>query len=106
VSRNIAVIYTGNLAAVAESFGEGAAHVATGVRVLRLEGRQPTGPGGHDSPTLGDLEWTDGLWFGTPTGGGTPAPELMRFLEGTEPLWSSGRRFDKAVTVFTDRPEH
>jgi hypothetical protein len=30
----------------------------------------------------------------------------MSFLGCTEPLWSSGRLFDKAVTVFTDQPEH
>ena len=30
----------------------------------------------------------------------------MRFIASTEPLWSSGRLYDKAVTVFTDEPEH
>lgn len=29
----------------------------------------------------------------------------MRFIERTEPLWSSGRLYQKAVTVFTDEPE-
>jgi hypothetical protein len=30
----------------------------------------------------------------------------MRFIASTEPLWSSGRLYEKAVTVFTDEPEH
>jgi hypothetical protein len=30
----------------------------------------------------------------------------LHFIESTEPLWSSGRLYDKAVTVFTDEPEY
>lgn len=30
----------------------------------------------------------------------------LRFIESSEPLWSSGRLYDKAVTVFADEPEH
>lgn len=101
MSGNIAVIYAGDLATVADGFGEAAGQVAAGVRVLSLEGVG----GGHGLPRLHDLEWADGIAFGTPVGVGIPAPELMHFLEGTELLWSSGRLFDKAVTVFTDRPE-
>lgn len=37
---------------------------------------------------------------------GAPAPALMQFIESSEPLWGSGRLHDKAVTVFTDEPEH
>lgn len=103
MSGNIAVIYTGDLAAVARAFGEAAAHVATGVRLFRLEAEAPRAE--HAAPTLRDLEWADGIAFGTPAGDRSPAPELLRFLKGTEPLWASGRLFDKAVTVFTDEPE-
>lgn len=101
MSANVAVIYAGDLATVAEVFGEAAGRVAAGVRVLSLEGAR----GEHGSPRVHDLEWADGIAFGTPVGVGIPAPELMHFLEGTELLWSSGRLFDKAVTVLTDRPE-
>ncbi len=30
----------------------------------------------------------------------------MAFIDGTEPMGSSGRLYDKVVTVFTDDPEH
>jgi NAD(P)H dehydrogenase (quinone) len=106
MSGNIAVIYTGNLAAVAETFGEAAAHLAAEVRVLCLEAERAPAQREHRPPNLDDLEWADGIAFGTPIGGGTPAPDLMSSLGCTEPLWSSGRLFDKAVTVFTDQPEH
>jgi hypothetical protein len=46
-----------------------------------------------------------GIAFGTPIDDGHPARALMAFIQGTEPLWSSGRLYEKAVTVFTDEPE-
>lgn len=105
MSGNVAVVYTGDLGGVAEAFTESAAQVAAEVRVLQLEGEAAPAAGAHRSPTLRDLEWADGIAFGTPARRGVPAPELMQFLEGTEPLWSGGRLFDKAVTVITDEPE-
>ena len=107
MSGNIAVIYATDLAAVAEAFGEAARHVATRVRLLRVGGDEHDARADGDPRAgLGDLEWADGLAFGTPIGDGSPAPILMRFIASTEPLWSSGRLYDKAVTVFTDEPEH
>jgi NAD(P)H dehydrogenase (quinone) len=107
VSGNIAVIYTGELAAVAEAFGTAAGHLAARVRLLRVSADERVESGGADRHAgLGDLEWADGIAFGTPIGDGAPAPILMRFIASTEPLWSSGRLYDKAVTVFTDEPEH
>ena len=107
MSRNIAVIYPGDLAAVAEAFGEAAGHLATGVRLLRVgEDESDARADGYPRAGLGDLEWADGIAFGTPIGDGSPAAILMRFIASTEPLWSSGRLYEKAVTVFTDEPEH
>ena len=107
MSGNIAVIYAGDLAAMAETFGEAAAHLASRVRLLGVGGDQSDERADADPRAdLGDLEWADGIAFGTPIGGGAPAPILMRFIASTEPLWSSGRLYDKAVTVFTDEPEH
>ena len=107
MSGNVAVIYAGELAAVAEAFGEAAAHLAARVRVLRVGGGEGNErAGGGPRAGLGDLEWADGIAFGTPIGDGAPAALLMRFIASTEPLWSSGRLYDKAVTVFTDEPEH
>ena len=107
MSGNIAVIYARDLAAVAEAFGEAAGHLATRVRLLRVGGdERDARADGDPRAGLGDLEWADGIAFGTPIGDGSPAPILMRFIASTEPLWSSGRLYDKAVTVFTDEPEH
>jgi NAD(P)H dehydrogenase (quinone) len=101
LSVNVAVIYTGDLEAVAEAFGEASGRFGA-VRVLRLAGGAQRG---HADAGIGDLEWADGIAFGTPGGEGAPAPELMRFIESSRPLWSSGRLYDKVVTVFTDEPE-
>ena len=107
MSANIAVIYSGALRGVAQAFGEAAGHLARGVRVLRVSGDEGEESAGTDPQAgLGDLEWADGIAFGTPIGDGHPARALMAFIRGTEPLWSSGRLYEKAVTVFTDEPEH
>jgi NAD(P)H dehydrogenase (quinone) len=110
VSANIAVIYAGELTEVAQAFGEAAGHLAADVRLRRLAGTETPGAGGPDKqPILRDLEWANGIAFGTPVGDGAPAPELMRFIESTDPHWSRSRlgaMYDKAVTVFTDEPEH
>ena len=70
------------------------------------EGECDERAGGDPPAGLGDLEWARGVAFGTPIGDGAPAPILMRFIASTEPLSSSGRLYDKAVTVFIDEPEH
>lgn len=107
LSANIAVIYSGALRDVAQAFGEAAGHLARGVHVLPVSGDQGEEGGWADAQAgLGDLEWADGVAFGTPIANGHPAPALMRFIQSTEPVWSSGRLHEKAVTVFTDEPEH
>ena len=107
MSGNIALIYAGDLEPVAEVFGDAAAHLAAHVRLLRIaKHEEEQTEAAHPRPELRDLEWADGIAFGTPAGDGAPTPGLMRFIEGTELLWSSGRLYDKVVTVFTDEPEH
>jgi NAD(P)H dehydrogenase (quinone) len=103
---NLAVIYAGDLVSVAEAFATAAHHVSAVVRVRALDEDRRPHTAAHPPADLADLEWADGIAFGTPIGAGSPAPSLMRFLARTEPLWSSGRLSDKAVTVFTDEPEH
>ena len=107
VSGNIAVINAGDMTARAEAFGEAAAHLAARVRLLPV-GRDKSDEraGGDRRARLGEIAGGDGIAFGTPIGDGVPAPILTRFIASTEPLWSSGRLYDKAVTVFTDEPEH
>lgn len=110
MSANIVVIYAGDLAEVAQAFGQAAGHLAADVRLMRLvEGETPGGGARDRRPALRDLEWANGIAFGTPLGDGAPAPELMRFIESTDPHWSRSRlgaMYDKVVTVFTDEPEH
>ena len=107
MSANIVVIYSGLLRDVAETLGETAGYPSARVPVLRVPADERSeGGGAHPDARFGDLEWADGIAFGTPVGDGHPAPALMGFIEATEPLWSSGWLHDKVVTVFTDEPEH
>jgi NAD(P)H dehydrogenase (quinone) len=105
VSANVAVIYSGaGVREVAEAFGEAARERSANVRLLRVPG-DDTGRD-HADATLADVEWADGIGFGTPVAPGRPAPALLTFIEATEPLWRSARLFDKVVSTFTDEPEH
>jgi multimeric flavodoxin WrbA len=107
LSANIVVIYSGALRDVAERFGEAAEHLSACVRVLWVPGDERSeGGGAHPDARFGDLEWADGIAFGTPVGDGHPAAALTGLIEATDPLWSSGWLHDKVVTVFTDEPEH
>jgi multimeric flavodoxin WrbA len=108
VSGNIAVIYcdSRDLVAVAEAFAYRATEIASDVRLLQLPTVEAAiAESAHPHPQLRDLEWADGIGFGTPTSDCAPAPQLMNFIESTQPLWSSGTLSDKATTVFTDEPE-
>jgi NAD(P)H dehydrogenase (quinone) len=51
--------------------------------------------------TMDDLEWADGLIFGTPTRYGLPTSQLKQFLDQTGPLWSQGKLGNKVVSSFT-----
>jgi multimeric flavodoxin WrbA len=104
VSANVAVIYSGaDVREVAEAFGEAAHELSARVRLLRVPG-DDTGPD-HPDATFEDLEWADGIGFGTPVAPGHPSPALVNFIAATEPLWRSARLFDKVVSTFTDEPE-
>lgn len=104
MSANVAVIYSGtDVREVAEAFGEAAQEVSANVRLLRVSG-DDTGPD-HPDATFADLEWADGIGFGTPVAPGRPSPALVAFIETTESLWRSARLFDKVVSTFTDEPE-
>ena len=105
MSGRIAVIYTNDVAAVANVFAEAAGHVATQVRTARIGDVDEKETSTHPQADLSQLEWADGIAFGTPVARGRPAPVLMDFLDSSEPLWRNGRLYDKAVTVFTDEPE-
>lgn len=113
----IAIIYyssTGQTHALAEAIaaGAGAAGAETRIRKARelapdaaIDGR----PGWRQhleataavpEATPADLEWADGMVFGTPTRFGLPSAQLKQFLDQTGPLWAQGKLQDKPVSVF------
>jgi NAD(P)H dehydrogenase (quinone) len=120
----IAVIYysaTGNVHALAGAVAEGAANAGAEVRLRRV----PELPeemrisftqywGRHrseleDQPTaqLDDLDWADGIAFGTPTRFGNVAAQLKLFLDLAGKLWQEGKLVDKVATAFTSaQTEH
>jgi NAD(P)H dehydrogenase (quinone) len=116
LSANVAVIYVDSgtvLREVARSVGEAAQSLSAHVRLLRIDEHRradgaPHGDGGGTADpeaTTADLEWADGIAFGTPARADEPSPALMGFIERTEPLWASARLYDKVVTTFTDEPQ-
>jgi NAD(P)H dehydrogenase (quinone) len=56
-----------------------------------------------DEPTasLADLEWADGIAFGTPTRFGNVAAQLKLFLDQAGQLWQEGKLVNKVATAFT-----
>ncbi len=50
---------------------------------------------------LGDLEWADGIAFGTPTRFGNTTAQLRNFLDQTGPLWAKGALAGKVAAFFT-----
>jgi NAD(P)H dehydrogenase (quinone) len=120
----IAVIYysaTGNVHALARAVAEGAAaegaevrlrHVAELPQEMLISFRQHWGR--HRSEledqreaALEDLEWADGIAFGTPTRFGNVAAQLKVFLDLAGELWQQGKLIDKVATAFTSaQTEH
>lgn len=114
----IAIIYyssTGNLAAMAEAMGEGAAAQGAEVRVRKVAETAPPEAIAYNQKwadfveatkndpvaTLDDVEWADGIALGSPTRFGGPASQLKSFLDTTGGLWAKGLLADKVGTAFT-----
>lgn len=120
----IAVIYysaTGNVHALARAVADGAAgegadvrlrHVAELPQEMLISFRQHWGRHRselEDQPeaALEDIEWADGLAFGTPTRFGNVAAQLKVFLDLAGELWQEGKLIDKVGTAFTSaQTEH
>ncbi len=51
--------------------------------------------------TLADLEWADGIVFGTPTRYGNMTGQMRQFLDTTGGLWARGALVGKVGSVFT-----
>lgn len=113
----VAIVYysaTGNLAAMAHAMAGGAAAAGAEVRVRRVAETAPAeaidqnprwrafvDAEGDPLATLEDLEWADGLAFGSPTRFGGPASQLKAFLDTTGGLWFRGALASKVCTGFT-----
>ena len=57
----------------------------------------------EDEPvaTVADLEWADGIAFGTPTRFGNVAAQLKQLIDQAGKLWQEGKLADKVATSFT-----
>lgn len=115
---HVAVIYysaTGHTHRLAEAVAAGATEAGSQVRLRRVQELAPeaaiasnpawqfhaAATAGIPEATLEDLEWADGLAFGSPTRYGMVAAQLKQFLDSTGPLWYEGKLADKVVTAFT-----
>jgi NAD(P)H dehydrogenase (quinone) len=117
VSR-IAIIYysaTGTNHAMAQAVAEGAQGAGAEVRVRMVAETAPAeareknrawaefAERTKDEPraSLDDLDWADGVVFGTPTRFGNVAAQLKAFLDGAGGLWMKGKLADKVYAGFT-----
>ena len=119
MATRVAVIYysaTGNVHDLADAIAEGAREEGADVRVRRVAEIAPEAVirenadwHAHHEATkesvteasLDDLEWADGIAFGTPTRFGNPAAQLKQFIDTAGGLWAEGKLADKAATSFT-----
>jgi NAD(P)H dehydrogenase (quinone) len=114
----VAVIYysaTGNVHALAHAVCQGAEQTGASVRLRHVEelaselmisqsqywGRHRSQVAEAPVATLDDLEWADGVAFGTPTRFGNVAAQLKQFMDQAGRLWQEGKLADKVATTFT-----
>ena len=114
----IAVIYysaTGNVHGLALAVTEGAEQAGAEVRLRHVEelaselmisqnqywGRHRSQVSEASVAELDDLEWADGIAFGTPTRFGNVAAQLKQFIDQAGTLWQEGKLADKVATSFT-----
>jgi len=120
----IAVVYysaTGNVHALARAVAEGAADEGAEVRLRHVAelapemvisfkqhwGRHRSELEDQRDAALEDLEWADGIAFGTPTRFGNVSAQLKVFLDLAGELWERGALVDKVATSFTSsQTEH
>jgi NAD(P)H dehydrogenase (quinone) len=117
-AARVAVIYysaTGHVHALAKAVAEGAEAADAEVRLRHVEelapemvisqnqawGRHRSEVSEEPTASLGDLDWADGIAFGTPTRFGNVAAQLKMFLDQAGQLWQQGKLVNKVVTAFT-----
>jgi NAD(P)H dehydrogenase (quinone) len=106
---------TGHVHALAKAVAQGAADTGADVRLRHVEelapeqlisqnqawGRHRSELTNEPTATLDDLEWADGIAFGTPTRFGNVAAQLKMFLDQAGTLWEEGKLINKVATSFT-----
>ena len=114
----VAVVYyssTGTVYELAKLIVEGAEKAGAEVRLLKVPELAPeeaiaTNAGWVQhiaatqhipEATLADLDWADGLIFGSGTRYGLPSAQLKQFLDTTGPLWFQGKLTNKVYSGFT-----
>jgi NAD(P)H dehydrogenase (quinone) len=114
----VAVIYysaTGNVHRLAHALADGAGDQGAEMRVRHVEelasemvisqnqhwGRHRAEVEDEPTATLDDLEWADGIAFGTPTRFGNVAAQLKQFMDQAGRLWQEGKLADRIATAFT-----
>jgi NAD(P)H dehydrogenase (quinone) len=114
----VAVIYysaTGNVHGLARAVSEGAEQAGAKVRLRHVEelaselqisqsqywGRHRSQVAEAPVAMLDDLDWADGVAFGTPTRFGNVAAQLKQFIDQAGRLWQQGKLADKVATSFT-----
>ena len=116
---NILVVFysrDGSVEALAKAVSEGAREAGAEVRLRRASDIVPTAvmakvPGWEERskrmlseygvPTQADVEWADGIIFGTPTRFGNTSAELKAFIDSLGGLWFQGKLNGKAAGAFT-----
>jgi NAD(P)H dehydrogenase (quinone) len=118
MEARVAVIYysaTGNVHGLAHAIAEGAEAAGAEVRLRHVEelasellisqnqywGRHRSVVEDEPVATLADLEWADGIAFGTPTRFGNVAAQLKQLIDQAGKLWQEGKLADKVATSFT-----
>ena len=106
----------GSVEALAKAIGEGARSAGAEVRLRRVADIVPPAvmagvPGWEErskrmiaeygAATPADVEWADGVIFGTPTRFGNASAELKAFIDSLGGLWFQGKMNGKAGSVFT-----
>jgi NAD(P)H dehydrogenase (quinone) len=116
---NILVVFysrDGSVEALAKAVSEGAREGGAEIRLRRVpdlvssevmakvpgwEERSKRMLTEYGAPTHADVEWADGIIFGTPTRFGNTSAELKAFIDGLGSLWFQGKLNGKAAGAFT-----
>ena len=116
-TKVLVVFYSmmGNTATLARAVAQGAEEVGAEVRLRQVEeliskeviDRNPRMKEVKEElteipiATNDDLEWADGVAFGSPTRYGNMTAQMKEFIDKTGSLWAEGKLVDKVAGVFT-----